>query len=160
MERANAHFSISYRKLLTNADITISDISPLTYTGQEQKPTVTVKDGETTLVAGTDYTVSYSDNVNAGTATVTITAVESGNYSGTASATFSITQKVITVHGITAKNKIYDGNKIAELIYDDIVFDGKKEGDKLTVTATREQGENRGTGFLFHITELFLFHHL
>ena len=41
------------------------------YDGTEKKPAVTVKDGETVLVEGTDYTLAYANNVNAGTATVT-----------------------------------------------------------------------------------------
>ena len=41
---------------------------------------VTVKNGSTTLVNGTDYSVSYSNNTNIGTATVTITG--KGTYSG------------------------------------------------------------------------------
>lgn len=59
-------------------------------TGSEVKPTLTVQVDGITLIEGTDYTVVYTDNVNVGTATVTITAVESSNYSGTASATFNI----------------------------------------------------------------------
>lgn len=71
--------------------------SSLVYNGTEQKPTATVKDGETTLVEGTDYTLAYTNNVNVGTATVTATGI--GNYSGTKTANFSITQAdmVITV---------------------------------------------------------------
>ena len=69
----------------------------LVYNGTELKPTVTVKDGETTLVEGTDYTLTYANNVNVGTATVTATGI--GNYSGTKTANFTITQAdmVITV---------------------------------------------------------------
>ena len=44
-----------------------------TYDGTEKKPSVTVKDGSTTLTNNTDYTFAYSNNVNAGTATVTVT---------------------------------------------------------------------------------------
>jgi hypothetical protein len=49
---------------------------------------VTVKDGETELVEGTHFTVSYADNTNAGTATVTITGI--GDYTGTVTKTFTI----------------------------------------------------------------------
>lgn len=76
-----------------NADISSCTItlSQLFYTfdGTAKKPVVTVTDGTTTLVEGTDYTVSYSNNVYVGTATVTITGIE--NYTGTATATFLIT---------------------------------------------------------------------
>ena len=65
-------------------------VSPTNYTydGSAKKPTVTVKDGSKTLVSGTDYTVSYSNNTNVGTATATITC--KGNYTGTKSANFTI----------------------------------------------------------------------
>lgn len=42
------------------------------------------------LTEGTDYTVSYSDNVNAGTATITVTGV--GSYSGSRTADFAISK--------------------------------------------------------------------
>lgn len=70
----------------------IADIAALTYTGQEQKPEPTVTYNGMTLAKGTDFTYSYENNVDAGTATLTITAVADGNYSGTASKTFTITQ--------------------------------------------------------------------
>ena len=77
------------------SDLTISDIAAVTYNGSEQTPTVTVKDGNTTLINGTHYTVSYSNNINAGTATVTITG--QGNYTGTKSANFTINKAPLTI---------------------------------------------------------------
>ena len=57
------------------------------YDGNAKEPTANVTvdldgDGtkETTLTAGTDYEITYSDNINAGTGTATITA--KGNYAG------------------------------------------------------------------------------
>ncbi|MGI6736577.1 MAG: leucine-rich repeat protein [Anaerovoracaceae bacterium] len=58
--------------------------SRLAYNGKAQKPTVKIEG----LKAGTDYTVSYSRNVNIGTATVTIRGC--GNYTGTIRRTFHI----------------------------------------------------------------------
>ena len=66
----------------------ISAIAEQTYTGGPLTPAVEVKHGQTTLVEGTDYTVEYADNTEAGTATVTVTG--QGNYTGEASATFTI----------------------------------------------------------------------
>ena len=86
MERANAVISIKYAKIIQ--DSWIQNIAAVTYNGSAQKPSVVVKDGETVLEEGVDYTVSYSNNTNAGTATVTVTGI--GNYSGTASKTFTI----------------------------------------------------------------------
>ena len=86
MERAEAVISIKYAKIIQ--DSWIQNIAAVTYNGSAQKPSVVVKDGETVLEEGVDYTVSYSNNTNAGTATVTVTGI--GNYSGTASKTFTI----------------------------------------------------------------------
>ena len=82
------------------------------YTGSAIAPVPTVKIGSTTLASGTDYTVSYKNNTNVGTATVTITG--KGNYSGGKSITFSITAKSIsgaTVSGVSA-NYEYTGSAI------------------------------------------------
>lgn len=96
-EAANAAVSMSYKKLLSNADISISAIAAQTYTGSALTPTVTVQDGSSVLVENTDYTVSYAYNVNASdTARVIITAVEaSDNYAGTGSKTFTISPKAL-----------------------------------------------------------------
>ena len=95
MPEANVWVVVTYTKNLQDA--WIEAIADQTYTGEAIEPTVTVKDGETTLTAGTDYTVAFSDNTNAGTATVTITAVEGSDYSGTATATFTIAKADITM---------------------------------------------------------------
>ena len=58
------------------------------YSGEEKKPDVTVKDGNKTLVENVDYTVKYSDNINAGTAKVTVSGC--GNYYGDNESTFTI----------------------------------------------------------------------
>ena len=55
---------------LSGAAVTASN---RTYTGSAVGSTTTVKLDGRTLVKGTDYKVSYKDNVNVGTATVTIT---------------------------------------------------------------------------------------
>ena len=69
-------------------DCDIDDIADQIYTGGEIVPKVTVKENETTLVEGTDYTLSYSNNINAGTATVTVIGI--GQYGGSQSVTFTI----------------------------------------------------------------------
>ena len=93
MVRANAEISCTYRKLLTNGDITIADIEDVTYTTQPLTPEVTVKDGETVLTEGVDYTVAYSNNVEGGSqGVVTITGI--GNYSGTATKNFNVVAAV------------------------------------------------------------------
>lgn len=67
---------------------TIAPISNQTATGAAIEPAVTVTLGGKTLEVGTDYTVAYSDNTAVGTATITVTGINT--YSGTKTATFEI----------------------------------------------------------------------
>ena len=59
-----------------------------THTGSAIEPPVTISVGGTTLTAGTDYTVTYSNNTSVGTGTITITGI--GTYIGTTTITFTI----------------------------------------------------------------------
>lgn len=68
--------------------VKISSISDKIYTGSTIEPDVTVNDGETTLIKDVDYTVLYSDNINVGTATVTVMGI--GNYTSEKKTEFSI----------------------------------------------------------------------
>ncbi len=66
--------------------------SSVDYTGAECRPGVTVMDGEAVeLTKDKDYTVSYSNNTNPGTATITIKG--QGNYTGTYTGSFTIVKK-------------------------------------------------------------------
>ena len=81
------YFTISTASIAT---ATVSAINPsYEHTGAAITPVPIVKTGKAVLKAGIDYTVSYSSNVNAGTATVTITG--KGNYTGSMKKTFLIT---------------------------------------------------------------------
>ncbi|MCF0145300.1 MAG: hypothetical protein HUJ73_01815 [Eubacterium sp.] len=70
-------------------DLSLSE-SSFTYTGSAIKPAVVVKSFEKILNPATDYTVSYSNNINAGTASVTVTG--KGIYKGTLKKNFTITK--------------------------------------------------------------------
>ena len=67
------------------------ELSPMVYAydGNEKTPAVTVKDGET-VISVNEYTVSYTNNVKVGTATVTITDEAGGNYTVSGKKTFVI----------------------------------------------------------------------
>lgn len=87
---------------------TISAIPDETYTGSNIEPAVTVYDGQTVIPAS-EYTVSYSDNRNTGTATVTLTDKTGGNYNVTGTTTFEILPKsienaVLTLNGALTYN--------------------------------------------------------
>ena len=92
-------------KSLTDAQVTVS--GSYTYTGQAQIPAadaVTVQlDGET--IPNDQYTISARDNTNAGQAIVTVTG--KGNYTGTASGTFTIGKATPTPETPTELNAVY-----------------------------------------------------
>lgn len=106
-----------------------------TYTGGQIMPVPTVKIGSTKLTEGRDYTVAYGENRDVSTGgTVTITAM--GNYAFSAVAeSFTITPRAVTVSGITAADKTYNGSADAVLDVSGAVISGKAEGDELTVSA-------------------------
>ena len=105
-----------------------------TYTGGQITPVPTVKIGNTKLTEGRDYTVAYGENRDVSTGgTVTITAM--GNYAFSAVAeSFAITPRAVTVSGITAADKTYNGSADAVLDVSGAVISGKAEGDELTVS--------------------------
>ena len=70
------------------SSLSFSEISNKSYTGKAINPSVTVKDGSKKLVKGTDYTVTYKNNKNIGTATVTIKG--KGDYTGSKTIEFKI----------------------------------------------------------------------
>ena len=127
-------------KKVENPEITVTPDS-YEYDGEEKKPTVTVKDGET-IIPSTEYTVSYSDNKNVGTATVTISNKEGSNYeiSGNRSQTYTITKvdsakltvvkpKVSGVYGTKTGELAIAGGKVT-------TADGKEISGNWAVTDT------------------------
>ena len=70
------------------SECTVSGIRNKTYNGKAQTQNITVKDGDKTLVSGTDYTLAYKNNKNAGTASLTITG--KGDYKGSVTKIFKI----------------------------------------------------------------------
>ena len=71
-------------------NVTVTGLKTQTYTGKEIKPKITVKDGTTgkKLKAGKQYTLSYENNINAGTGMIVIHGV--GAYSGEKHVLFTI----------------------------------------------------------------------
>ncbi|MBR0349679.1 MAG: leucine-rich repeat protein [Clostridia bacterium] len=95
-----ANFTIITKSI---APVTFAEISEQDYTGEAVIPTLTVTDGNRVLEEGVDYTVTYKNNVEEGTATVTIQGI--GNYHGTASTSFQIRELSTSQ---SASNKILD----------------------------------------------------
>lgn len=98
-----------------------------TYNGSEQEPKVTVRSSNVVLSEGQDYELSYENNRNAGTATVTIKGI--GLYLGSISKTFEIRPAQIR---ITAKDKtVLIGKKIPEISEYEYEISGLAGTDKL-----------------------------
>lgn len=102
-------FTINRRNL--NAFTATLSATSLTYNGVAKTPTASVKRGSLKLIAGTDYTLSYTNNVDSGTAIVTITGI--GNYTGTLTKTFTINRRNINAFTATLSETSvqYDGTE-------------------------------------------------
>ena len=111
--------------------VTIQDIGDQVHTGEEIEPSVMISDGSAKLVEDKDYNISYSNNVDLGEATITITGI--GNYTGTVTKKFNIVEE----SGEQAKD-------ISELTIDEIgdkIYTGKlitpelriKDGDTVLI---------------------------
>ena len=105
---------------------TIENIGDETYTGNEIKPELVVKDGSTELEKATDYTVEYANNKNVGEATVTIKAVEGSNYTFTdTDKTFNIVAKELTDSDVSLDKTSYRHTG-SEIKPEPVVKDGGK----------------------------------
>ena len=82
------------RRDLSICEMTVS-AKDLTYNGKAQTPQITVTDSGKVLKEGVDYTVTYKDNVKAGTATVTATGA--GIYGGSITTRFAISKASNTI---------------------------------------------------------------
>lgn len=131
-------------KSIAGATITLTPESSV-YNGQNQKPTVSVKDGEKDLVLDTDYTLTNDGGTNVGEYNVTITG--KGNYDANTTATkkFTITPKSIANATMTLDHEsfVYNGQNQKPSVT--LVKDGETE---LTLdtdyTVTNEGGTNAG----------------
>lgn len=147
-----ATFTIS-PKSISGCTLSI-DSDSYTYSGSAIVPVVTVTDGSAT-VASSNYTVSCTNNVNAGTATVTVTA--KNNYSGTLKKTFKVNPKSISNCTITVNPTSYtydgaaktpavtikDGSKTVSASYYTVSYANNVNAGNLTVTI---QGKTNYTG--------------
>ena len=98
-------------KTVTSPAITLAT-SAYTYDGSAKTPAVSsVKDGSVTIPS-TEYTVGYSNNINAGTATVTISDKTGGNYQVSGTKNFTINKVPCSiVSAPTAKSLTFNGSR-------------------------------------------------
>ncbi len=104
---------------LSVGSASVTGLTAKTYTRKPLTQSPVVKVGDATLRAGTDYTVSYRNNTNAGTATVVVTG--KGNYTGTIEKTFTIDK---------AANTLTTSAKTASVKYSKL----KKKAQKLAAS--------------------------
>ncbi|RGS29775.1 hypothetical protein DWY01_08170, partial [Eubacterium sp. AF22-8LB] len=115
----------------------------------ENEPVVTDTKTGKTLAKGTDYTLTYSEDViNVGTVTVTITGI--GNYEGTVDTSYEITPRKVIMTSADG-SKVYDGsaltkNKITES------EDGFVKDDGATYNVTGSQTDTGSSKNTFTYT--------
>ena len=134
--------------------ITVNEPSDSKYDGKEHKEVLTVTDTKTgkELVAGTDYSVTYSsDLVNAGTVKVTVAGL--GNYSGSFTKTYKITKRSVTLTSDTV-SKVYDGSALTNTSIT-VSGDGFVEGEGASyeVTGSQTVVGNSANSFEYKLNE-------
>lgn len=144
VEGANPNYTVTTQdgtltvtqKTLSDSDVTINTIPDQTYTGQAIEPEVAVNG-----YSADDYDVTYENNIRVGTATATVHF--KGNYSGTVSKTFQIASKALTVSGVVASNKVYDGTTTATIT---ATLQGVADGDSVQLTAPAADFDTKDAG--------------
>ena len=100
---------------LSTANISSASVeqpSDCTYNGLEQTPNLSVSYDGVALVEGDDYSVSYSNNINAGTATATLTGL--GRFSGTKDVAFTINKG--TIGSVEINEAAYVGDTLEAVV--------------------------------------------
>ncbi len=104
----------SFRIAATSISAAVVTASTQTYTSSAITPAVTVTLNGKTLARDADYTVAYSNNVNAGTATITVTG--KCNYAGTAIGTFTIKPATISSASVVVDGQTFTGSVLTPAV--------------------------------------------
>lgn len=114
------------------AELEISDIADQIYNRKAKEPDVIVKHEETVLHAGTDYQVTYKNNVNLGTGTAVIKG--QGNYTGETEKAFAIVHgEIAYVNAVEADGTTkhtynrFEQNFLSSLLLNVIYSDGSQQ---------------------------------
>jgi len=95
--------------------LNFNKVEDITFTGEEVKPNVVVKNGTVVLTLDEDYKISYKNNKNVGKATIIING--SGNYTGSKKIEFNIKKADINDTKITGLKDIgYTGGKTTQTL--------------------------------------------
>ena len=135
-------FEIKARDIYYNTEVYCQ--REFEYTGEEIKPDINVYFGETKLVNGVDYKVSYNSNIEIGAAEAIISGI--GNFTGEISKSFRIYERSIEEIIINQIDFIYTGYEIFPEI---IVKSGNKELVKdIDYRVYYSNNVNVGTGIM------------
>ena len=150
-----ASVTVTVAPKTVTATVTVSGDS-LTYTGDPLKPGVIVKDGDT-VISPEEYDVSYRDNVNAGTATVTVRNKAGGNYTVSGSTTFEIGKAASDVRTVPGVNTglVYNGGE-QTLVTTGTALGGKLKyrlGESGEFTEALPKAANAGTYTVYYMVE-------
>ena len=115
------------------------EYSDYDYTGKEIKPAVTCEG----LTEGTDFTVRYKDNINAGTAQVIITGI--GNYSGTYTLEFTINPVTIC----TDVSQLQSKHPYDENVHEVYVYNGAENAKNLYLTFSEDTQFEEYSDYLY-----------
>ena len=150
-----ASVTVTVAPKAVTATVTVSGGS-LTYTGDPLKPDVIVKDGDT-VISPEEYDVSYRDNVNAGTATVTVRNKAGGNYTVSGGTTFEIGKAASDVKTAPGANTglVYNGGE-QTLVTTGTALGGKLKyrlGESAGFTEALPKAANAGTYTVSYMVE-------
>ena len=153
----NGYDGVCTKRLYVTADKTIKAMSSvsvkvnkMSYTGNPITSDVikTAKIGKRTLTDGTDYTVTYTNNTDIGTAQVTLTAKDGSGLLGTKTVNFTITGNKITkakVNGLKALTYSPNTDMVQNLRYVYLTYNGKTLAKDVDYTVSYVNNTKAGT---------------
>lgn len=141
----DGQLTITPKGIKAGDNMAVEAPADVVYNGKSQQQKPVVKDGDKTLVEGTDYALSYSeDTTNAGTVTVTVTGM--GNYTGTTEVIYQIAKRKVALES-EGGSKPFDGTPLTK----PEVAGWQQAGD--TGFVTGEVSNVRATGSVTTVAE-------
>lgn len=128
-------------KDLRNASV--SSIATQRYTGDEIRPSVTVKIASVTLQRNVDYTLTYRDNIQPGTASILISGA--GSYSGSKTVTFKIARASLSSASVKVSKQTYDGKAKKPAVTVELDGETLEKGDDYTVEYRNNKKPGKAT---------------
>lgn len=129
--KGEREYNFEIYRPLEKCDISLEYQETL-YNGEKQDPDVTVTYGEETLVEGKDYTLAYKNDIDEGTATVTVTGI--GTCQGSAEMTYTIYKTPMEDYDIS-------------LAYTSVLYDGSSKKPAVTVKDPEGKLLTEGTDY-------------